>query len=227
MMAERLHREYLLNAGIVLLINALLFIILPYFMMAQKMPEPAIHVSSVLRIADALRPSGKESAPVPKRSEEDVRPVEKLVTVAPEHLEIPLREIRPAVQDISLETASLDINPRMEAYPAAALPGSVSPIAYDQSEVDQEPITVIKTTPVYPYRARKLNLSGEVRVKFLVDANGQVRDIRIIEADPPGVFDKSVIDALSSWRFQPGRLRSRPVVTRVTTTIVFRLEDAG
>jgi periplasmic protein TonB len=72
-----------------------------------------------------------------------------------------------------------------------------------------------------------MNLSGEVRVRFLVAPSGRVRDIQIIRADPPDVFDRSVISALSSWRFAPGRLQGRPVATWVTTTIVFRLGEAG
>lgn len=224
-MTERLYRDHLLNAGIVLLINALLFIVLPHFMMAQKVPEPAAHISGGFRIVDAVRSYKKQPAPSPQR--DDVRPPEKHVTVAPEHLEIPLREPRLAVPDISLEITSLDIDPRVEACPVVTLPDSGLPIAYDQSEVDQVPMTVIKTPPVYPYRARRLNVSGEVHVKFLVDADGQVHDIRIIKASPPDIFDRSVIDALSTWRFAPGKLQGRPVATQVTTTIVFRLENTG
>ena len=87
-------------------------------------------------------------------------------------------------------------------------------------------MAVSKTQPAYPYRARRLNLDGEVRVKFLVDDRGHVSDIRILEADPPDIFNSSVIRAVSTWRFVSGRVYGKPVATWVTTTIVFRMADA-
>lgn len=96
---------------------------------------------------------------------------------------------------------------------------------YGMNEVDQTPVPTLKTKPLYPYRARRLNLDGEVDVKFLVDTAGKVSRISIIRAKPKDLFNDSVLRALSSWRFAPGRVKGQPVNTWVTTTIAFRIDD--
>lgn len=235
MKATGAYQRRLLICGAALLINALLFIVLPHFMVAQKRPAMAAHISGGFRMVDVLRFSARKPAPPSKHFKDEDRQPEKQNTLAPEHFKIPLQERKPTAPDINLKTPAFDINPRLAAGTTLSLPDrnpSQAPTtdfkrAYDQAHVDQAPMTIVKTRPAYPYRARRLHLSGEVRVKFLVDTGGQVRDIQIIQADPPDVFDNSVISALSRWRFAPGRLQGRPVATWVTTTIVFRLEDAG
>jgi protein TonB len=234
-MSARAWQRRLLISGIVLLINALLFIVLPHYMVAQKMPQTAANMSGGFKMVNVLRFCERKPARTPNHPKQEVRPPEKQERIAPEEFEMPLQEIRPTAPDITLETPSFDINPRLAAGPPIALadsrPSAAAPTdnaaAYDQAEVDQVPMSLVKTRPAYPYRARRLNLSGQVQVKFLVEASGRVRDIQIIQADPPNVFDNSVISALSRWRFAPGRLYGRPVATWVTTTIVFRLEEAG
>ena len=96
---------------------------------------------------------------------------------------------------------------------------------YGMNDVDQAPVATLKTRPVYPYRARRLNLDGEVDIKFLVDTTGRVSRITILRAAPPGLFNESVLKALSAWRFAPGKVKGRPVNTWVTTTIAFRIDD--
>jgi periplasmic protein TonB len=227
-MAPYAYRRHLLIGGAVLLINGLLFIVLPHFMMMQKAPQMAATISNGFRMVGILRFSERHPAPSPKHPKHEVRPAEKQNTLAPEQLKIPLQEPPPA-SEIALEAPSFDIS--LAAGPAVSPPGSSPPAdfatAFDEGQVDQVPTSVVKTRPVYPYRARRLNLYGEVRVRFLVAPSGRVQDIQIIQADPPDVFENSVISALSGWRFAPGRIQGRPVATWVTTTIVFRLEDAG
>jgi periplasmic protein TonB len=230
-MAANAYRRHLLTGGIALVVNGLLFLVLPHFMAVQKAPPTAMHMPEGFRMINFLRFTERHPAPSPKHPENQVRPAERQSTPAPEQLKLPLQEQSPPAPEITLGAPALDITPRLAAGPAVLSPDSFPPAelktAYDQTEVDQAPASVVKTRPVYPYRARRMNLSGEVRVRFLVAPSGRVRDIQIIRADPPDVFDRSVISALSSWRFAPGRLQGRPVATWVTTTIVFRLGEAG
>jgi protein TonB len=230
-MAAGAYRRHLLTGSAVFLINGLLFIVLPHLMVAQKEPQMAAQVSGGFRMINILRFSDRHPTSSPKHPENEVRPAEKQNALAPEQLKIPLQELSPPEPEITLKAISFDITPRLAAGPTVSPSGSFPPAefktAYDQVEVDQAPTSVVKIRPVYPYRARRLNLNGEVRVRFLVAPNGRVRDIQIIQADPPDIFDHSVISALSRWRFAPGRLQGRPVATWVTTTIVFRLGEAG
>jgi TonB family protein len=55
--------------------------------------------------------------------------------------------------------------------------------------------------PVYPKSAS--GVSGWVRIECLVTPHGRVRDIRIVESEPAGVFDKAAIAAMKRARFEP------------------------
>ena len=59
---------------------------------------------------------------------------------------------------------------------------------------------------------------------FTVNEQGLVEDIRILEAEPDRIFNDSVIQCLSAWRFKPGRIGGDPVRTRVSTRIRFELK---
>jgi len=57
-----------------------------------------------------------------------------------------------------------------------------------------------------------------------VDAAGRVSRVTILESNPPGIFDESVLKALPSWKFTPGELGGKAVNTWVSTVIEFDLE---
>ena len=57
--------------------------------------------------------------------------------------------------------------------------------------------------PKYPQSAENLRLTGWVNVEFTVDTDGSTRDIVVQDSEPGDVFDKSVISAVQSWRFEP------------------------
>jgi protein TonB len=94
----------------------------------------------------------------------------------------------------------------------------------DQNQVDTIPMPTFKTPPRYPYRAKRMGLEGVVKVKFFVDKEGRVSEVTILSASVPDVFDESVINAISSWKYSPGELMGEKVATMVTTEIIFKME---
>ena len=59
----------------------------------------------------------------------------------------------------------------------------------------------------------------------VLNSDGRVDEVKVINARPPGVFEETVRQAVSAWRFQPGTIMGEPVKTRVITTIRFELEE--
>ena len=59
------------------------------------------------------------------------------------------------------------------------------------------------TTPDYPQSAMAQHISGSVTLEYSVDTRGEPRDIHVVEATPPGVFDESAINAVKRWRYAP------------------------
>lgn len=98
------------------------------------------------------------------------------------------------------------------------------PAAYEQAQVDTIPAAISKEKPGYPYRARRMNVTGFVEVRFLVNKKGMVEKLEILHAKPAGTFDKSVRKTVMGWHFNPGMKNNRLVATWMTTTINFELE---
>lgn len=101
--------------------------------------------------------------------------------------------------------------------------GDLGSKEFGLGEVDRGPQILKQQKPAYPLVARRRNLTGRVTVKFLVDRHGKVRKPRIVEAHPRGVFEQSVLDSITKWRFKPGVLKGREVATWVVLPIQFRL----
>jgi periplasmic protein TonB len=65
-------------------------------------------------------------------------------------------------------------------------------------------VPIEKVDPVYPKEAIRAGVAkGKVLARLSVDEQGLVTDVRIVEADPPGVFNKEVTRALLRWKFRP------------------------
>ncbi|HEY4751479.1 MAG TPA: TonB family protein [Steroidobacteraceae bacterium] len=82
---------------------------------------------------------------------------------------------------------------------------------------------VRNTPPEYPVSALQKRQAGSVTLAFTVDTHGSTRDIHVIEATPPGVFDQAAIDAVKHWRYAPMLLEGSAVEVPVTTRVRFEL----
>ena len=95
---------------------------------------------------------------------------------------------------------------------------------FDQAELDNPLVPVVKIPPEYPLRARRQGIEGWVAVKFLVNRDGRVASVSILESNPAGVFDQSVLRCIRAWHFKAGTISGVPVNTWVETTVKFKLK---
>jgi len=79
------------------------------------------------------------------------------------------------------------------------------------------------TPPEYPREALNQKITGTVTLEFTVDNRGETRDIHVIEAAPPGVFDDAAISAVRRWRYAPPVVNGTPVDVPVRTRMRFEL----
>jgi TonB family protein len=56
-----------------------------------------------------------------------------------------------------------------------------------------------------------LETGGWVQVQFLVNTDGETRNVRVMSANPSGQFEDSAVAAVSEWRFRPVVEDMRPV----------------
>jgi periplasmic protein TonB len=78
---------------------------------------------------------------------------------------------------------------------------------------------VKKVSPQYPADAEAQRIEGRVRVRLTVELNGAVSAAKILAADPPGVFDSAVLDAVVQYVF-----RRNGKSYQADQEIVFKLE---
>jgi protein TonB len=94
------------------------------------------------------------------------------------------------------------------------------------SASDGEYLPIVKVAPIYPRRAQSRGLEGYVLLEFVVTAAGTVRDPVVIEADPPGVFDRAAMNAALKFKYKPRVIDGEPVeVPGVRNLIRFELQD--
>lgn len=67
-----------------------------------------------------------------------------------------------------------------------------------------------KVQPFYPELARKMNITGTVKIEVVVAPNGSVKDARVVGGHP--VLASAALDAAKKWRFEPAGSESTGVI---------------
>ncbi len=83
---------------------------------------------------------------------------------------------------------------------------------------DVKPVKKVK--PVYPREAEDQHIQGRVKVRLSVNREGDVTDVEVLLAEPPGVFDEAVLTAVRQYKFKRDGTRYQ-----ADQEIVFRIDD--
>jgi protein TonB len=95
---------------------------------------------------------------------------------------------------------------------------------FDISKLDQIPEPKYRVEPQYPFEMRRAGVTGEVVVDFIVDTNGNVMNAFAFRSSQRE-FEANAVQAVSRWKFKPGRKGGRNVNTHMQVPIVFTLND--
>ncbi len=91
------------------------------------------------------------------------------------------------------------------------------------AEGDIIPIVVIR--PMYPRDAAMKGIEGWVKVEFTITAIGTVKNPRVVESEPPRIFNREALRAILKWKFKP-RVVDGVAVDRPASQIIgFDLEQ--
>lgn len=83
-----------------------------------------------------------------------------------------------------------------------------SPTQDSQSEIVRR--AKVKVQPIYPDLARKMNLTGTVKVAVVVAPNGTVKEAKVVGGHP--VLAGAALEAARKWRFEPASVETSGVV---------------
>ena len=81
-------------------------------------------------------------------------------------------------------------------------------VAWGQEELARK--VKSKVAPQYPDLARRMNITGVVKVLITVTPTGSVKDAKLVGGHP--VLANSALDAVKKWRFEPGPQESTGIV---------------
>ena len=67
-----------------------------------------------------------------------------------------------------------------------------------------------KTAPAYPELARRMNVTGKVKIEVVITPDGRVKSTRVIGGHP--LLVQSCQDAVKEWKFMPAPEETTQVV---------------
>jgi TonB family protein len=88
--------------------------------------------------------------------------------------------------------------------------GGVARLRAQDTSTEMTRRAKVKVAPVYPDLARKMNITGTVKIQVVVAPNGSVKDAKVVGGHP--VLAGAALDAVRKWRFEPAQVESSGVV---------------
>jgi protein TonB len=158
-------------------------------------PEPVMSVRLEQPPLEEIPPPEPPKKQKPRRERE----IKQIPIVMPKPLpnEVQAKIVLPKLEP----KPKPEPKPKEEEKPPEPVP-EPKPEAQPLPSVFRDVKPVKKIIPKYPPEAEAKHIEGRVRVKVSVEVNGSVGDATIVAADPPGVFDAAVMEAVVQFIFK-------------------------
>ncbi len=95
---------------------------------------------------------------------------------------------------------------------------------FNPADLDQPIQLRVPVKPVYPSDLKRQGIPGEVVVEFIVDSNGNVTAAQIVRSSHRE-FEAPTLQAVSKWKFRPGKKGGRAVNFRASQLLLFTPSD--
>ncbi|MCG8415295.1 MAG: TonB family protein [Pseudomonadales bacterium] len=182
-----------------------------YFMQALIATGDNIEqVLRVVRIVDATMPE------IVQELIEEIEKPEPLQELEIQPQENITREIDlSAGPNLNIQRAGIEIDTAMEIGNAGI------------NAADGDYLPLVRVPPQYPTRALQRGIEGWALLEFTVNGRGDVveESIEVIDAEPPDIFNRSAIRAVSRFKYQPRIVDGVGVdVPNVQTVLRYQIE---
>ena len=120
---------------------------------------------------------------------------------------------------------------------SAAADSNLSGMSIDLPDIDidigiggdiaiaRELTPLVRVPAEYPISALSRRIEGFVVLSFTVTESGSVIDAEVLRAEPPGIFDRAALRAVSRFKYQPQFVDGKPVQVKTYTRLNFLMED--
>lgn len=241
----RLLLSLLAAVGVALSLFALMIVLVMPPRVDSEPEQELARVSFVRSVSDT---SSDERQRQPRELPDQPEPPEPLPEVTPAPQPVPAQPQVELNVDIPDLPTQIDLAPApsldsiaVAASPPAPAPAPAAPVAAPQAPapsapapapsgeptIEQDVIPLVDIPPNYPQRAQSAGIEGKVVLRFTITAEGRVDNLRIVEAEPKGVFDREARRAAERWRFAPRQENGQAVAREASKTLYFRLQGRG
>lgn len=130
---------------------------------------------------------------------------------------------------VGLDSGLSGLNFGLPAFDASELGlgndilGEGGDVVMTDDTVDVAPRPILQTPMTYPPRARASGVTGYVILSVLIGPTGQVERVKVLEAQPAGVFDDVAAAGVQTWKFEPATYRGENVRVWATQRVRFDL----
>lgn len=166
-------------------------------------------------VAPAVVPRPDPPTPMPEPRKQPLAQAPQLSRTPP--VESPPPAAPQETQATQEQQASAATAPQLNASPP--LPAAEPVEVVSQAPRFREP----PAAPVYPAQARRRNQQGQVLVEVRLDAEGEQREVRVVQSSGFTSLDRAALEAVADWKFQPELLAGQPTPSRVQIPIDFAL----
>jgi protein TonB len=126
---------------------------------------------------------------------------------------VPPPDINIDIGESTTTTTAITTQSQAPAPPAPPAPTSAPKALNSHAVTDRD----------YPPMSVRLNEEGRVTVRYLVDAEGNVADVQIVNGSGKQRLDAAAIPIVKRWRFKPALQEGKPVPMWQQAVVVFRL----
>lgn len=92
---------------------------------------------------------------------------------------------------------------------------------FTASEVTVRATQINEIELVYPQPAYDKRIAGKLTLQILINEQGSVDRVSVLEAMPPGVFETAALAAARALKFSPALIYGRPVKSQKTFEVIF------
>lgn len=191
---------------------AILALVLTMNSLTPQKKEPKVDYKE-MSVAGKKKPPKKKKHKEQKRS----RPKRNISKAAPAPV------ISTAISGLSFDLPGMD---------GFGLDGAVDKLIGDEAvkdmvmtaeTVDVVPAPLFEGSLEYPPRARRKNQEGFVVINMLINSDGIVEKVKVLESEPMGVFDSATVEWARNLKFTPAYYNGKPVKTWARRRIPFKL----
>jgi len=185
-----------------LVINAIMFVAIEYMIGNRRIrltDTSEFDISNFIRVAEQSREVRSRRDPeAPQKPQNEMQQDLQQLASAPSAGGV-------AGFDVSMP----DIDLGIDAGSGIAIARQLTPL--------------VKFPAEYPMAARAKSIEGFVLLRFTVTETGAVADPEVLQAEPPGIFNRAARRAVLRWKYQPQMVDGKPTAVVSYARVNFQM----